>query len=359
VSGPRFRRDRVGFMIRGAVLALAVACLAGYGARAERAPSADLSFRVLLNPDSVTVGDPIRITMEASGPQSAVLELPQLADSLGPFAVLSADPPVTSSRDGKIQVRQTGTLTLFRTGDQTLPELALLWVRGPGDTLAAWSRPLTVKVRSVLKPGEASLKNLRGLKGVVPLSKPRWWIFALIALAVAAAGLALWRYRGRLRRRHPAAAMAAPPPLPPEVAFERALESLYRRQLPEKGLVKEFYAEVSLLFRRYLEDRFGFPAVEETRTEVLESAARQAELSAGERSSLRQLLDEGDLVKFAKMERLLAEAREHAERARSWVRATARREAPVKSETAAPAGTAAPPAPASPVLAGKPGEERP
>lgn len=296
--------------------------LDGAAALAARTPSPDLSFHLGLAPDSVTVGDPIRLTLEAGGPAGATLQLPVLSDSIGPFNVLSAEAPVAETKAGRLRVRQTGSLALFKTGRDTLPSLPLLWVRAPGETLVAYSAPQVVRVRSVLK-GDASLKNLHGLKGVVSLARFRWWLWGLIALAALAVAWAAWKYRRLLRRRVEAVLEPAPPPLPPEVAFEKGLEELLQRELPEKGLVKEFYGELSLLFRRYLEDRYHFPAVEETRTEIIQRSLQVPEITENERRDLADWLAEGDMVKFAKMERLLAEARGSAERARAWVRATA------------------------------------
>ncbi len=319
-AGRKTGLREVRYSLAGAMLAGVLVLIAG-AALAARTPSTDLSFRAVISPDSITVGDPITLTLEASGPEGAKLELPVLADSIGPFSVLSAQAPAASVKDGRVTVRQTGSLTLFRTGECRFPELALLWVRAPGETLQALSRPQTVQVRSLLK-GQADLKSLHGIKNVVPLERPRWWLWAGLAVLALAAAYALWRNRDRLRRRVSILAPPAPPPLPPEVAFERGLQALYKKELPERGLVKEFYAELSLLFRRYLEDRFGFPAVEETRTEVLAAAERVPALGELERRGLDAWLLEGDLVKFAKMDRLLVQARSYAEQAHAWVKET-------------------------------------
>lgn len=325
------------------------------GARAARIPSPELSFRVELSPDSITVGDPITLVLEASAPSDARLGLPQLADSIGPFSVLSAQTPATSLKEGRLVVRQEGQVTLFRTGEYTFPELELLWERAPGETLVAYSQARTVRVPSVLE-GEADLSKLRGIKGVIPLDKFRLWLWAAVALLAAALAFLVWRYRHLLARKTKLLPLAPPPPpLPPEVAFERGLTEIYRRELPERGLVKEFYAELSLLFRRYLEDRFRFPAVEETRTEILLAATRVTELRESDRAELADWLAEGDLVKFAKLERLITEARVYAERARAFVHRTAAAvEVPAVGEGQAPPAPGRPATPGQPAASGRP-----
>ena len=49
----------------------------------------------------------------------------------------------------------------------------------------------------------------------------------------------------------------------------RELERLLARELIEKGQVKEFYAGVSGVLRRYIENRFGLKAPERTTEEFL------------------------------------------------------------------------------------------
>ena len=303
------------------ILALASAIPLAGAAVAARTPSPDLSFRVTLTPDSITVGDPISVVIEGAGPPGATLLLPQIADSVGPFTVLDAGPPVAGSREGKVTVQRTAKVTRFRTGEASFPELPLLWVRASGDTAVAFSTPVPVRVRSLLT-GPADVSKLHDLKPVVPLARPRWWLWGLIGLGAVALVLAVWRYRHLLRRRRIAIETPPPPPLPPEVAFEVGLESLVARRLPEHGLVKDYYGELSLLFRRYIEDRLGFPAVEETRREIMGRVEGRTDLRADETAGLGAWLAEDELVKFAKMERLLGEVGAHTDRARAWVRAT-------------------------------------
>jgi hypothetical protein len=267
------------------------------------------------------VGDPIAVIIEGAGPPGATLLLPQIADSVGPFTVLDAGPPVAGSRNGKVTVQRTAKVTRFRTGAVSFPELPLLWVRAPGDTAVAFSTPVPVRVRSLLT-GPADVSKLHDLKPVVPLARPRWWLWGLITLGAVALVFAAWRYRHLLRRRRIAIETPPPPPLPPEVAFEVGLESLVARRLPEHGLVKDYYGELSLLFRRYIEDRLGFPAVEETRREIMGRVEGRTDLRADEMAGLGAWLAEDELVKFAKMERLLGEVGAHTDRARAWVRAT-------------------------------------
>ncbi len=327
-------------------------------ASASRVPSAELRFAIAVSPDSILVGDPITARVEIETPDGATLLLPQFADSVGPFTVLSAEPIERRTKGGRAVLIQSVQLTLWEPGRATLPALPLLWARGPEDTLVAYSTPVEVRVGSVLAPELAKqskggaappvdLSLLRGLKGVVSLGGIPWWVWLLIAAALGAGGYALWQWL-RARRAVPIEA-PAPPKVAPEVAFERGLDALLAGGSLERGMLKEFYLDLSQLLRRYLEERFTWSAVEATRLEVLEWAARRG-FTAEDQKWLGTWLQAGDLVKFARGERLLAEAKDDAEAARGWVRRISRSplvaaEAPVATTGGAAPPSSAPPAP--------------
>jgi hypothetical protein len=92
------------------------------------------------------------------------------------------------------------------------------------------------------------------------------------------------------------------PPAPPrpahEVAFE-ALEVLFAKELIAKGSIKEFYIEISEIIRRYIEDRYFIPALEETSSETL-AELKDQNLESEAHQILNSLLTTSDLVKFAR-----------------------------------------------------------
>ena len=309
-------------------LALLLALTLVPAARAERKPSPELRFRITLAPDSITVGDPILAKIEAEAPNGASLLLPQFADSVGPFTVLSADHIVRANKNERALLTQEVKLTLFEAGEAEFPALPLLWVRADGETLSASSTPSRVRVGSLLEPelakqaktGQPATPDasfLRGVKGVVSLGRPTWWIWAAGAALLALIGFLLWRRFGR--RTLAAIAPPLPPPVAPEIAFETGLDALLAGGFLDRGELKEFYLELSRLLRVFLEDRFHWTAVEGTRLEILEAAER-AGFTKGDQDWLGTWLLAGDMVKFARGDRLLTEAREDAESSRAWVR---------------------------------------
>jgi hypothetical protein len=119
------------------------------------------------------------------------------------------------------------------------------------------------------------------------------------------------------RRRERGA--AAPPAPPASETARRALQALEARGLVQAGEIKEYYAELSGIVRRYLEARFGVHAPEMTTEEFLLATARGGALDTRHRALLSGFLRESDLVKFARHRPTMDDARRALEAARRFV----------------------------------------
>lgn len=88
---------------------------------------------------------------------------------------------------------------------------------------------------------------------------------------------------------------------PYEIACE-ALEKLKAKNLPARGLIKEYYSELSGIVRYYLEGRYGFRAPEMTTEEFLQTLRSSSSdyLNGAQKNLLKNFLTHCDLVKFAK-----------------------------------------------------------
>ena len=140
---------------------------------------------------------------------------------------------------------------------------------------------------------------------------------ALFALAGAALlALAAWGVLA-LRRARKVRRMS-----PKERAL-RELDRLLARDLPAKGRFKDFYVELTLVVRRYVERRHGIRAPRRTTEEFLAEARRSSAFDAATVARLGAFLEAADLVKFAGARADEAGAREAAARARDYLSAEA------------------------------------
>jgi len=84
-----------------------------------------------------------------------------------------------------------------------------------------------------------------------------------------------------------------------QLALE-ALAELKRKNLPQKGRLKEYYFLLSDIARHYMEDRFQIRAPEMTTEEFLSSLRDSGVLSGMHKNLLKEFLNLCDIVKFAK-----------------------------------------------------------
>jgi hypothetical protein len=136
--------------------------------------------------------------------------------------------------------------------------------------------------------------DIRDIRPPVEIANPWVWLWwALAAMALVAALIAVWRYWQRRRAELPIVA-----PVPAHLrAKQRLQEALALIAQP-----KPFCIAVSDTARYYLEERFDFRAPERTTEEFLHELQRTDLLTRDQKESLGHFLQSCDLVKFARYE---------------------------------------------------------
>ena len=146
-----------------------------------------------------------------------------------------------------------------------------------------------------------------------------WAVFALLgvaALAAAAYGLRFLSRRVREYRMSP---------------IERAMAELQRllgRDLPGKGLYKDFYVELTMVVRRYIERAHGIRAPEQTTQEFLAAAAGHPVFTPEVLAQLRAFLESADMVKFAGQEATRPMTNDATAKAKRYIEGDARQGRP-------------------------------
>ena len=161
------------------------------------------------------------------------------------------------------------------------------------------------------------MSDVRDIKG--PLSLKGFflgwpWLLAGGCLLAVLLGWTLFL----LKRRK------APPPAPkilPHVVALLALQKIEAMGL-ERSNIREYYFLVSGVLRRYLEDRFGLRAPEQTTEEFLASVATNHLLNLSQKELLKSFLERCDLVKFAKYIPQTQEAAKVSQTVREFIHQT-------------------------------------
>ena len=157
-------------------------------------------------------------------------------------------------------------------------------------------------------------------KDLPPLSwKLVGWV-ALVVLSVLlilAALVWLVRYLARRVKEHRMS--------PIERAWVE-LDRLIKKGLPGRGRYKDFYVELTMVVRRYVQRKYGIKAPHLTTEEFLREVADDTSRGSGLASnvlSLRKFLESADLVKFAGVEATPEMADEATDLARGYLKSDA------------------------------------
>jgi len=194
-------------------------------------------------------------------------------------------------------------LAFYRPGRQPVPVFGLPFMRSVKGVQRATllSDSAFVNIVPLLPAGNPPLKDIKGLERP---GGPA--LLPFVAALAALLGLTLLSIRRR--RKHPAAITEEPqvPPSPEATApttYQTALAELDRigrENWPARGDLARHYAAAADTLRDYLEAAHSVPARERTSAEVLWSLSPHL-AAAGLRDNFREILDEADLVKFARL----------------------------------------------------------
>jgi hypothetical protein len=104
--------------------------------------------------------------------------------------------------------------------------------------------------------------------------------------------------------------------------IERAwveLDRLLKKGLPGRGRYKDFYVELTMVVRRYVQRKYGIRAPHMTTEEFLRECGA-SEGKVGDTASLRRFLESADMVKFAGVEATPEMADEATDSARGYLK---------------------------------------
>ncbi len=155
-----------------------------------------------------------------------------------------------------------------------------------------WTGPIRFEAPAA-RPAVEGDYELNPQKVLPPLS---WKLVGKIALGalgvILLGGLIVWAIRS-LARRVKEHRMS-----PIERAWVE-LERLLKKGLPGRGRYKDFYVELTMVVRRYVQRQYGIRAPHLTTQEFFEELKKRGTQSSTRLENLQQFLEAADLVKFA------------------------------------------------------------
>lgn len=258
---------------------------------------AQASVEVKIDPIEMMIGEQAQVTMTVQAAEGAKIEMPvfqprqQIVDGV---EVINVEHPTDHSL--------LLTLTSF---DGNLYYLPPFKVNVNGKTVE--SKSLALKVVEV-EVDTTKFDKFFGPKDVQdnPFQWRDWSLsFWLSILMLVLLALAYYLYL-RLRDNKPIIArIKIVKRLLPHQKAMKEIEQIKADKMVSSENQKEYYTKLTDTLRKYIEERYGFSAMEMTSTEIIERLTADDDQQG--LSELRQLFMTADLVKFAKYSTMINE----------------------------------------------------
>ena len=249
------------------------------------------------------IGDQTNIHLEVIQPKGKFVQMPLFSDTLmtGIEVLLISKPDTLDLGNNNIQIKQDYLVTSFDSAIYILPPFEV--VDGI-DTIRS-SDKLALKISTY--PVDTETKQFFDIKDVVSPPFVLWDYAGIIGciVGICLLVLAAWYLyevkKGRrslnIFKKTEVVKQA------PHVVAINELDYIKLQKLWQQGLAKQYHSLITDTLRRYIEERFGTQAMEMTSGEILEKINK---ISAADSvyDNLKQLLQLGDFVKFAKYQPL-------------------------------------------------------
>ena len=259
--------------------------------------------------DSILIGDTVSLNLTADFSLGKVY-FPLLKDSLVDGIEIIGNVEIDTVNEGKT-LRNRYIVQVFKAGKFELAGFPFLV---NGDTIKV--NTLALKV-AYIKPDSLFMSKIDTTQ-IVPIADIKEieetpWTFAefwkfygnivLAVLFVLLLAAAVMYFIIRKMKNKPVFS----PVIPNEPAHVTALRNLIllkEKKLPEKGKIKEYYTELTDIFRQYIEKNYNIPAPEFTTNQLIAAMKHAKVFKSDQISTVKQILLTADLVKFAKAEPL-------------------------------------------------------
>ena len=265
-----------------------------FGAQVADLSRDGIGITVEAEPETVDPGRDFTVTVTVKSPAGQTATLPDLRTRFQGFQVAEdfTEEPLADADGGTTLVSRWRLVPEPMAKKYRLAPFVVSVITAPSTFYTAPVLFTPPKARETVT-GDMEIEPKRDLP---PLS----WklvgicgaILAVFALVVALAYLLIRKIRTmvRVHRMSP---------------IERAmyeLEQLLKKGLPGRGFYKDFYVELTMVVRRYIERRHDVRAPNLTTDEFLRAARENPAFTREAISELKNFLESADMVKFAGVE---------------------------------------------------------
>lgn len=245
----------------------------------------------------IRIGEQINYKIEVEADSTALVVFPE-GQTFMPLEAVEALDIDTTKKDSKFKLSRIYKLTQFDSGSYVIPRQKIIIGEKPFFTDSLRVDVGTVQV-------DTTKQKLYDIKPIIEVEKSssNWWIWLLVILAtLALIGFLLWWFVWREKPLTEEEEIAL---LPPYDRAKLALKKLDNSQYLMRSEVKEYYSELTMIIRKYLDEKVYERSLESTTDELMNrlqllKEGNQFPFSKETLNNLETILKRADLVKFAK-----------------------------------------------------------
>lgn len=250
-----------------------------------------------IDKDSIKIGEQITYKIQVQADTTKLVVFPDKA-TFNPLEVIESYKIDTTKQESKYNLIKEYALTQFDSGYYTIPRQKIVI----GDQ-SFFTDSLKVAVNNVVV--DTTKQGLYDIKPFISVDKSygNWWKYllgALLFLAIAAFLLYWFIWRKKPLTEEEKIAL-----LPPYDRAKLALKKLEDTSTLNSETLKDYYSELTLIIRKYLDEKVYDHALESTTDELIDrlrllKEGNQLDLSPETIKNIENILKRADLVKFAK-----------------------------------------------------------
>jgi len=246
---------------------------------------------------SIKIGEQITYKIEVETDTINLVVFPE-GQTFSPLEMIESFQIDTTTQDAKFNLIKKYGLTQFDSGAYTIPRQKIII----GDK-TFFTDSLKVEVNNIVV--DTIKQGLYDIKPIIEVDKSssQWWKYLLIVLLILAIiGFLLYWF---IWRKKPLTEEEEIALLPPYKRAKLALKKLEDSQYLMHSELKEYYSELTLIIRKYLDEKVYDHSLESTTDELVDRLrllkdGNQIDLSKETIKNIETILKRADLVKFAK-----------------------------------------------------------
>jgi hypothetical protein len=241
------------------------------------------------------IGAEFKLTIKTSVDTLSKVVFPKLKN-LGALEVIQSYPIDTVKNNDRYELIKKYGLTQFDSGRYVIPSIKIVINNKPylSDSIAVEVANVQV---DTLKQKMYDIKDIQAANNAIG----NWWKYLIVLLILLGIGAGVYWYLKNIQKKKIEEEVYKTP-------IEKAtslLNNLEKKELWQKGEIKEYYSELTDIARNYIEEAIEIPAMESTTSELIAglkavSVKKKMTVSAETIQNLERVLKQADLVKFAK-----------------------------------------------------------